>query len=136
MLNGSDVAHNDEEILDALFDSVLAVLDSTTEFDAEHKTRALYFSCNLCSCNACKKESGAHINKKCQIRISKKFFRSVLNQKTPPPIGLVQLMYTIFHQVIRSILPEDSEETIIEKTEQAWKNGVSKLAKGELNCNT
>lgn len=136
MLNASDVAHNDEEILDALFDSVLAVLDSTTEFDSEHKTRALYLSYNLCSCDACQKETGAHINKKGQIRISIKFFRNALNQETPPPIGLLQLMYTVFHQVMHSIFPEDNEETIIEKTEQAWKNGISKLAKVKLNCNT
>ncbi len=119
--------------MDALYDSVLAILDSTKQLDAEQKTRALYFSYNLCSCEVCQKESGVHTNKKGQIRISKKFFHSTLNQENPLPIGLHELMYTIFHQLLHAIFPEDNEETIIEKTEQSWKSGVSEFAKIKLN---
>jgi len=133
LLNSSHVARNEKEILDALYDSTLAVLDSTPQLDTEQKTRALYFSHNLCSCEACQKECGAHINKKGQIRISKKFVHSTLNQKTPSPIGLLELMYTILHQVLHGIFPELNEETIIEKTEQAWKSGITELAKEKQN---
>jgi len=135
-LVSSHVARNEEEILDALCDSVLAVLESTTQLDNEQKTRALYFSYNLCSCKECQKECGAHINKKGQIRISKKFFHNTLTQETPPPIGLLELMYTILHQLMHGIFPEHNEETINEKTEQAWKSGITELAKEKLNRNS
>jgi hypothetical protein len=128
-LDSSQIARNDEEIFDALYDSTLAVLDSTPHLDSEQKTRALYFSHNLCTCEACKKECGAHINKKGQIRISKKFFQSTLNQKTPAPIGLLEVMYTILHQLVHGIFPELNEETINKKTEQAWKSGITEVAK-------
>ena len=133
LLNSSHVARTEEEIFDALYDSALAVLDSAPQLDAEQKTRALYFSHNLCSCEACQKECGAHINRKGQISISKKFVHSTLNQKTPSPIGLLELMYTILHQLLHGIFPELNEETINEKTEQAWKSGMTKLAKEKRN---
>jgi len=129
LLNASQVARNEEEILDTLYDSTLAVLDSTTHLDTEQKTRAQYFSYNLCACKECQKECGMHINKKGQIRISKKFFHNTLNQETPPPIMLLELMYNIFHQVLHGIFPEHNEEKINEKTEQAWKSGITELAK-------
>jgi hypothetical protein len=69
LLNSSHVARNEEEVLDALYDSTLAVLDSTPQLDSEQKTRALYFSYGLCSCKECQEECGAHINRKGQIRI-------------------------------------------------------------------
>jgi hypothetical protein len=136
LLNASHITLNQEEILDTLYDSVLAVLDSTTQLDTEQKTRAQYFSYNLCSCKECRKECGAHINKKGQIRISKKFFRNTLNQETPQPIMLLELMYSLFHQLLHGIFPEYNEETINEKTEQAWKNGITELAKQKLNCSS
>ena len=127
LLNTSYIARNEEEILDTLYDSTLAVLDSTPQLDTKQKTRALYFSYNLCSCKACQKDCGAHINKKGQIRISKKFFQNTL--KSPPPAGLLELMYTLLHQLLHGIFPELDEETINEKTEQAWKSGMAQLAK-------
>jgi hypothetical protein len=136
LLNSSHIARNEKEVLDALYDSTLAVLDSATQLDSEQKTRALYFSCNLCSCKECQKECGAHINRKGQIRISKNFFHNILNQEMPPPIGLLELMYTILHQLLHGIFPENNEETINEKTEQAWKSGITELAKQKLNRNS
>jgi hypothetical protein len=132
-LDSSQIARSDEEIFDALYDSTLAVLDSTPHLDSEQKTRALYFSHNLCTCEACKKECGAHINKKGQIRISKKFFQGTLKQKTSSPIGLLELMYTILHQLLHGIFPELDEETINEKAEQAWKSGMMEIAKEKRN---
>jgi hypothetical protein len=136
LLNVSHVTRNEKEVLDALYDSTLAVLDSAIQLDSEQKTRALYFSYDLCSCKACQKECGAHINRKGQIRISKNFFYNTLNQETPPPIGLLELMYTILHQLLHGIFPEHNEETINEKTEQAWKSGITELAKQKLNRNS
>jgi hypothetical protein len=135
LLDSSHVARNEEEVLDALYDSTLAVLDSATQLDSEQKTRALYFSYNLCSCKECQKDCGAHINRKGQIRISQNFFNNTLNQETPP-IGLLELMYTILHQLLHGIFPEHNEETINEKTEQAWKSGITELAKQKLNRNS
>ncbi|MGD9130378.1 MAG: hypothetical protein PVH73_02230 [Candidatus Bathyarchaeota archaeon] len=135
LLDSSHVARNQEEILNALYDSTLAVLDSATQLDSEQKTRALYFSCNLCSCRECQKDCGAHINKKGQIRISKKLFHNTLNHETPP-IGLLEMMYTILHQLLHGIFPENNEETINEKTEQAWKSGTTELVKQKLKRNS
>jgi hypothetical protein len=41
-------------------------------------------------------------------------------------------MFTILHQMLHGIFPELDEETIVEKTEQAWKSGMSELAKEKL----
>lgn len=132
-MDSSQIARNEEEIFDALYDSTLAVLDSTPYLDSEQKTRALYFSHNLCTCEECKKECGAHINKKGQIRISKKFFQGTLNQKTSLPIGLLEVMYTILHQLLHGIFTELDEEAINEKAEEAWKSGMTEVAKEKQN---
>lgn len=108
-------------------------MDSTPQLDTEKKTRAQYFSHNLCTCNECQNECGAHINRKGQIRISKKYFNVALNQETPSPSGLLELMYTIIHQLLHGVFPELDEETIKEKTEQAWKSGMTELAKEKQN---
>jgi hypothetical protein len=129
LLNSSHIARNDKEILDTLYDSVLAILESTQHLNSNQKTRALYFSYNLCSCKACQKECGAHINKKGQIRISTKFFHDTLNQETPPPAALLELMYTLLHQIIHGIFPELDEEQVSEKTEQVWTSGIAELSK-------
>jgi hypothetical protein len=103
-------------------------LDSTPQLDIELKTRALYhFSSNLCTCEECQKEAGTHINRKGQIRISKNYFDGSLNQETAPPMGLLEIMYTIVHQLLHGIFPELDEETINEKTEQVWNSGITEL---------
>ena len=127
----SSITRTPAQILDALYNATLIVLESTPQLDTEQKTRALYFSYNLCSCDACKKEYGAHINKKGQIRISQKFFQNKL--QSPPPAGLLELMYTILHQMLHGIFPELEEEAITEKTEQVWKSGMAELVKEKLN---
>ena len=128
LLSSSHVVRSEEEILDAVYDSVLAVLDSTPQLDPEQKTRALYLSYNLCKCDECQKECGAHINRKGQIRISNKYFTATMNQETPPT-SFLELMYTILHQMMHGIFPELDEETVNLKTEQAWKSGMTELAK-------
>ena len=70
------IRRTEAQILDALYNATLVVLESTPQLDSEQKTRALYLSYNLCSCDACQKEYGAHINKKGQIRISQKLFQN------------------------------------------------------------
>lgn len=37
--------------------------------------------------------------------------------------------------MLHGIFPELDEETITEKTEQAWKTGIAELAKEKLNIN-
>jgi len=127
----SPITRTETQILDALYNAALVVLESTPQLDTEQKTRALYFSYNLCSCVACQKECGAHINKKGQIRISQKSFQNKL--KLPPPSGHLELMYTILHQMLHGIFPELEEEAITEKTEQVWKSGMAELVKEKLN---
>ena len=127
----SNLMRTPEQIFDALYSAALMVLESTPQLESEQKTRALYFSYNLCSCGECQKECGAHINKKGQIRISEKFFQN--NMQAPPPSGIVELIYTILHQMLHGIFPELDEETIIEKTEQTWKTGITALAKEKLD---
>jgi hypothetical protein len=126
----SPITRTPEQIFDALYNATLVVLESMPQLDSEQKTRALYFSYNLCSCDACQKECGAHINKKGQIRISQKLFQN--NLQSPPPSGLLELMYTILHQMLHGIFPELDEETIVEKTEQTWESGMAELAKEKL----
>jgi len=41
-------------------------------------------------------------------------------------------MYTILHQLLHGIFSELDEEKIVEKTEQAWKSGMSNLAKEKV----
>ncbi|MCW4014939.1 MAG: hypothetical protein NWF06_01075 [Candidatus Bathyarchaeota archaeon] len=129
----SAFTRTETQVLDALYNATLLVLESTPHIDPEQKTRALYFQYNLCSCDACKKECAAHINKKGQIRISQKVFQNKL--KSPPPAGLLEIMYILLHEMMHGIFPELDEEPIIEKTEQTWKSGMFELAKEKLNKN-
>ena len=133
LLDSSQLARNEEEILEALYDSTLAVLESAPQLDSEQKTRALYFSYNLCTCEECQKDCGAHINRKGQIRISKRYFNSALNQEEPSPVGLLELMYTLLHQLLHGIFPELDEKTINEKTEQVWKSGMTEVVQEKQN---
>jgi hypothetical protein len=128
--DSSPITRTQEQIFDALYNATLVVLESTPQLNNEQKTRALYFSYNLCQCDECQKECGAHINKKGQIRISQKFFQNSL--QSPLPSGLLELMYTILHLMLHGIFLELDEETIAEKTEQAWKSGMVELAKEKL----
>jgi hypothetical protein len=129
LLSSYPIARNEEEVLDALYDSTLIILESTTKLTSKQKTDALYLSYNLCTCHACQKECGAHINKKGQIRISKKFFHSVQNQDTPSQVAFLELMYIILYQILRAIFPNLEEDTIAEKTTIVWKSGMNSLAK-------
>jgi len=126
----SALTRTETQILDALYNTALLILESTPKLDITQKTRALYFYYNLCTCDACQKECGAHRNKKGQIRISQKFFQNTL--KSPPPTGLLELIYTIFHQILHGIFPEHNEATITENAEQAWNRGMLELKKEKL----
>jgi len=125
----SNIVRNDEEILNTIYDAALMVLDSTPQLNKEQKTRAQYFSYNLCICGACQKECGAHINKKGQIRISKKAFLNTLKQSDSLPPGLLELMFIILYEVLCGIYLELDRETIAKKTEQVWKSGMAELMK-------
>ena len=59
LANSSYIARTNEEILDTLYDATIVVLDSSPKINKEEKTRALYFSYNLCSCDDCQKEFAA-----------------------------------------------------------------------------
>lgn len=129
-MDSSQIARNDEEILNILYDSSVAVLESASQLEIELKTRVLYyFSSNLCTCEECQKDCGAHINRKGQIRLSKKYFDGALNQETSPPMGLLELMYTLVHQLLHGIFPELDEEAINKETEHIWKSGITELVK-------
>lgn len=125
----SNIARDEQEILAIIYDAVLIILDSAKQLNNEQKTRAYYFIYNLCTCEACQKDCGTHINKKGKIRISKKMFLEILNQDKPLPIGLLELMFTILHEVLHGIFPELDEKTITEKTQQVWKSGMSNISK-------
>lgn len=128
LLSTSLITRNEEEVLDALYDSALAVVDATPQLTSEQKTSAqYYFSYNLCTCDECQKTCGAHINKKGQIRISKNFFQNTQNQQTSAPDAFLEIMYTIVHQMLHGIFPELDEETTAEKTEQIWESGMNEL---------
>jgi hypothetical protein len=118
------------QILDALYNATLVILESTPILDSAEKTRAEYFSYNLCSCDECQKVCGAHINKKGQIRISQKFFQD--NIQAQPPAGLLELMYSILHQMLHGIFPDLDEEVIVDKTQQAWTTGITELVNEKL----
>ncbi|MBT8171601.1 hypothetical protein KJN74_01845 [Candidatus Bathyarchaeota archaeon] len=126
----SAFSRTENQILDALYNSALIVLESTPKLETQQKTRALYFQYNLCTCEACNKECGAHINKKGQIRISKKFFSDRL--QSPPPNGLIELIYVMFHQILHGIFPEIEEDLIAKKTEEIWKSGITELVSDKL----
>jgi hypothetical protein len=124
--SNTGIARNETEVLATVYDSALVILDSTPQLDDEQKTRASYFSYNLCSCESCQ-TCGAHINKKGQIRVSQKYFLDTLNQTTSPAIGVLELMYTILHELLHGIFPELDETEITQKTEQVWLNGMAEL---------
>ena len=127
----SHIARTEEEVLDAVYDSTLAVLDSTPQLDAEQKTRIQYLTYNLCTCEACQTIYGAHTNKKGQIRISKKYFHETLTQEAATPTALLELMYTIAHQILHALFPEHDEKAINEKAEQMWRSGMNELLKNK-----
>ena len=129
--DSSPVMRTQAQILDAIYNAAVTVLESTPELDSEQKTRALYLQYNLCTCDECQKDCATHINKKGQIRISQQFFHDTL--QSTPPAGIMEIMYTIFHQMLHGIFPEDDEETITQKTQQSWNSGMNELAKEKLN---
>jgi len=51
-----------------------------------------------------------------------------MNQEAPPPMGLLEIMYTIVHQLLHGIFPELDETAINKKTEEVWKSGITELA--------
>lgn len=124
----SYIARNEQEILNTLFDATLIILDSTPELNKEQKTRAQYYSYNLCQCDACQKDCGAHINKKGQIRISKKAFQNTLKQSGSSPPGLLELMFIILYEILSGVFFELDGEAIAERTEKVWKSGMNVLA--------
>ena len=132
LLNDSSaVMRTQTQILDAIYNATVTVLESTPDLDTEEKTRALYLQYNLCTCDECQKDCATHINKKGQIRISQQFFQNTL--QSPPPAGILEVMFTIFHQLLHGIFPECDEEEIADKTQQVWNDGMSELAKEKIN---
>lgn len=129
LANSSYIARSNEEILDTLYDATLVILDSSPKLNGEEKTRANYFSYNLCSCDECQKECAAHINKKGQIRISKKNFIKTLKQSGSSPPGLLELMYIILFEIISGIFIELDRETLTKTTQDTWKSGMIELIK-------
>lgn len=127
--NSSYIARTNEEILDTLYDATLVILDSSTKLNKEEKTRALYFSYNLCSCNECEKRYAAHINKKGQIRISQKVFVDILKQSGSSPLGLLELMNVILFEMLSGIFVELDRKTLTSITKDVWKNGMAELIK-------
>ena len=126
--SNSSIARSETEVLATVYDSTLLVLDSTTQLDNEQKTRASYFSYSLCSCESCQK-CGAHINKKGQIHISHKYFLETLNQTASSAIGVLELMYTILHELLHGIFPELDDTAVTQKTEKVWISGMAELLK-------
>jgi hypothetical protein len=123
--DNTGIARNETEVLATVYDSALVVLDSTPMLDNGEKARASYFSYSLLS--EAGQDFGAYINKKGEVRIGHKFFLDILNQKTSPAIGVLELMYTIMHEFLHGIFPELDEEAIIEKTEKVWTSGMTEL---------
>lgn len=127
--NNTGIARNETEVLATVYDSALVVLDSSQNIDEEEKTRASYFSYNLYSPETNESDFGAHINKKGQIRLSHSYFLETLNQKTSPAFGVLELMYTIIHELLHGIFPDLIEEVITKKTEEVWKSGMEEFVK-------
>jgi len=128
--DSSTLMRTQTQILDAIYNAAVTILESSPELDPEQKTRALYLQYNLCECDACQKDCATHINKKGQIRLSQKFFQDTL--QFPPPDGIMEVMYTMFHQILHGIFPELDEDTIIKKNQQAWNSGMNELMKEKL----
>ena len=129
MANSSYIARTNEEILDTLYDATLIILDSSPKLNREEKTRAQYFSYNLCSCDECQKQRAAHINKKGQIRISKKVFTKILKQTGPSPPGLLELMYVILLEMLNGIFIELDRKALTNMAQEIWKSGITDLIK-------
>ncbi|MEJ2244301.1 MAG: hypothetical protein P8X87_07250 [Candidatus Bathyarchaeota archaeon] len=128
--DSSSVMRTQTQILDAIYNAAVTILESSLELDSEQKTRALYLQYNLCKCHECQKDCASHINKKGQIRISQQFFQNTL--QSSPPAGIMEVMYTIFHQILHGVFPELDEETIVQKTQHAWNSGMNELIKEKL----
>jgi hypothetical protein len=124
--DNTGIARNEKEVLATVYDSALVVLDSTPILDKEEKARASYFSYSLSEAD---QEFGAFINKKGEVRIGHKFFFDTLNKKTSPAIGVLELMYTILHELLHGVFPELDEDVIIKKTEKVWTSGMKELMK-------
>ena len=122
-----NIARNESEILDTIYDSTLLLLDSTLCLDDEQKNRVTYFSYDLCLCEKCQNLCGAHIGKNTQIHISKKFFSEIINQKSSPLMGVLELMFSILHEVIHVIFPELDEESTVKTVEKVWVDGMREL---------
>jgi hypothetical protein len=131
LLNDSSaMMRTQTQILDAIYNAAVTILESSPELDREQKTRALYLQYNLCECDDCQKNCATHINKKGQIRISQQFFQDTL--QFPPPDGIMEVMYTVFHQILHGIFPELDEDTIVEKNQQVWNSGMNELMKEKI----
>ena len=131
--DSSPVIRTQTQILDAIYNAAVTILESTTELSGEEKTRALYLQYNLCECEACQKDCASHINKKGQIRISQQFFQNTL--QSPPPAGIMEIMYAILHQILHGVFPELDEDEITKKTQKTWNSGLIELAKEKLDKN-
>lgn len=124
------IARDETEVLATVYDSALVVLDSSPLLDSEEKTRASYFLYSLFTAEASQKDCGAYINKKGQVRIEHSYFLDALNQKaSSSAFGVLELMYTIVHEMMHGIFPELDKQAIIEKTEQTWTSGMTELLK-------
>ena len=43
-------------------------------------------------------------------------------------MGLLEIMYTIVHQLLHGIFPEIDKTTINKKTDEVWNSGITELA--------
>ena len=124
------IARDETEVLATVYDSALVVLDSSPLLDNEEKTRASYFSYSLYTSEAGQNGYGAYINKKGQVRIEHDYFLETLNQKaSSSAFGVLELMYTIVHELMHGVFPELDEEAIKEKTEHVWTSGMTEVLK-------
>ena len=124
-----NIARNESEILNTIYDSTLLLLDSTPRLDLEQKNRVSYFSYDLCLCEKCQNTCGAHIDKNTQIHISKKFFSEIIKNNSSPLMGILELMFSILHEVIHCIFPELDEESTVKMVKKVWINGMRELRK-------
>lgn len=127
--NNTGISRNETEVLATVYDSALVILDSSQNIDEEAKTRGSYFSYSLYSPEINESDFGAHINKKGQIRLAHNYFLETLNQKTSPAFGVLELMYTIIHELLHGIFPDFDEEAITKKTEEVWESGMEEVVK-------
>ena len=69
------------------------------------------------------------MNKKGQIRISKKVFENILRQTGSSPPGLLELMYIIIFEMLSGIFIELDRKTLTNTTHDIWKSGMTELIK-------